>query len=58
MKEEQLKQRKEIFAEIMKVIKNWTNLDGKINAESFKKELLIEVFPEIGFEDGLIEYKD
>lgn len=40
-------EREEIYNEIKKVIKECTNLDGHIRAENFKKELLIEVFPDI-----------
>ena len=39
--------RQEIYNQIQKVIEEFTNLDGYIRAEYFKKELLIEVFPDL-----------
>lgn len=46
--------RLEIYNQIKKLIKESTNLDGKINAEYFKKELLIEIFPEITEEEVVL----
>jgi undecaprenyl pyrophosphate synthase len=46
--------RQEIYDAIQKVIKECTNLDGHIRADNFRKELLIEVFPEIDDTEGLL----
>lgn len=40
-------ERKEIFKEIVKVIDDLTDDFGTVSAKSLKKELLVEVFPEI-----------
>lgn len=51
MKEEIIQERKEIFWEIMKVIDELTKYgSGDVDAKSLKKELLIQVFPEIPLE--------
>ncbi len=41
--------RKELFDEILKILDRETNLDGKITAKNLKKELLIEVFPDLHY---------
>lgn len=47
MKEEEKQIRIGIYKEIVTLIKDNTNYSGDLNAKFFKKELEINVFPEI-----------